>query len=658
MAKYTRNTVSTIAAINAELEKVEQAIDDQLDRTPDEGEANQLEATLDMNSNKIINAFTDVDDPDSLLTVGDADGLYLREDGSIPLSGDLDADGNRITGLPNPIDNTEAARKKYVDSLISAITAETGFNPYASYSFSSVQNLKDGIVNNDSAFSQDISEFLKDVLDTQDLKVSTVGYYGSFAPEAVAPSGGANYILTTRTRARAEKGGSWVPDTYGDHYLFGGTEYVAILDNEANVLDVRQMGMLPNFVDYTDNFQAAINRSQNVYVPKGAYTIGKVTATQDVYIHGDGYPHSRLDFKAGETGYMIDTVGYVLTMSNIRLFGGLTSTQKANDSISATRSGLSYSSQNGTKIDGIQVDGFAEQGIHANDTSNGFWERSIVTNSIFKNNYMGINTGLFGEYTRYTDNDITSNYIGIAVRSGNITANDNKIAKNGLGVFLDGDNVNDGHGNFSNNLINHNTYPIFARNIDNGHNFLGNQMFEGIIKIENCTGVMIHGGILNVTEFDLDGTGANYIMNNEMFPSYGNVINASVSNGTLMFNNFFNDGTFLGDISSRTVKAKEVGAELSVDGITEYPKSVYEASVATGTMYTFSMFADGYEWDNNNSTKDYYWKTGGSEVARLDCGTGNYELYPAGAGVILKSPNGTRHKIAVSDAGAITVQVL
>lgn len=57
MAKYTRNTINsgyTTAEINAELEKVKLAIDDQLDKKG--GSGNQMSANLDMNSNHILNA--------------------------------------------------------------------------------------------------------------------------------------------------------------------------------------------------------------------------------------------------------------------------------------------------------------------------------------------------------------------------------------------------------------------------------------------------------------------------------------------------------------------------------------------------------------------------------------------------------------------------
>ena len=56
MANYTRNTVTgDLAPVNAELEKIEQSLKEKLDRKPSVGQANAMQDTLDMNSNRITN---------------------------------------------------------------------------------------------------------------------------------------------------------------------------------------------------------------------------------------------------------------------------------------------------------------------------------------------------------------------------------------------------------------------------------------------------------------------------------------------------------------------------------------------------------------------------------------------------------------------------
>lgn len=67
-----------------------------------------------------------------------------------------------------------------------------------------------------------------------DVPAKTTAYYGGWAVQT-APIGGANYILTTLQKVRDTLADpTWEPDGYGDHYLFGGTTYVAKL-NEKDV---------------------------------------------------------------------------------------------------------------------------------------------------------------------------------------------------------------------------------------------------------------------------------------------------------------------------------------------------------------------------------------------------------------------------------------
>lgn len=64
--------------------------------------------------------------------------------------------------------------------------------------------------------------------------------------------GGAEYQLRTRASYRTEIGdAAWVPDGYGDHYLFGATTYVAVLSS--GHLDPDRYGMLNDGTDPAGN---------------------------------------------------------------------------------------------------------------------------------------------------------------------------------------------------------------------------------------------------------------------------------------------------------------------------------------------------------------------------------------------------------------------
>jgi hypothetical protein len=122
MSNYTRNSLTgDLAPVNAELQKVQQSISEKLDRSPSVGQANQLENTLDANSNRIINlpAPAHPNDPARLADVSAGQGTsvlpvqtgqankYLRTDGVTPYwDGILKA----TVGLGN-VDNTSDSNK-------------------------------------------------------------------------------------------------------------------------------------------------------------------------------------------------------------------------------------------------------------------------------------------------------------------------------------------------------------------------------------------------------------------------------------------------------------------------------------------------------------------------------------------------------------------
>ncbi|AUR93157.1 coil containing protein [Vibrio phage 1.184.A._10N.286.49.A5] len=70
------------------------------------------------------------------------------------------------------------------------------------------------------------------MIDTGDVAAKTVSYKGGWAV-LLEPIGGANHVATTLERVRDSKGDqSWLPDGYGSHFLYGGNEYVLILNEE------------------------------------------------------------------------------------------------------------------------------------------------------------------------------------------------------------------------------------------------------------------------------------------------------------------------------------------------------------------------------------------------------------------------------------------
>jgi hypothetical protein len=113
------NNVTTgynVSTINSNFQKIEDYVNDKLlarDATGVAGEA-MMSRPLDMNGNKILNIFVDVNDAGSLLTVGEADSRYYNVEGD-SLTGTMNVNGQAVINLPQPSIPSQAVPKNYVD---------------------------------------------------------------------------------------------------------------------------------------------------------------------------------------------------------------------------------------------------------------------------------------------------------------------------------------------------------------------------------------------------------------------------------------------------------------------------------------------------------------------------------------------------------------
>lgn len=114
----------------------------------------------------------------------------------------------------------------------------------SSIQFTSVDNLKSGIPQGESL---SIAPSLSASMDNGPIKLNTHAYYEG------NKYGSANYFGMTISDARTLKGNIlWTPNGYGDHYLFGGISYVAVLIlDESN--DITQFGALEGVGTDFDN---------------------------------------------------------------------------------------------------------------------------------------------------------------------------------------------------------------------------------------------------------------------------------------------------------------------------------------------------------------------------------------------------------------------
>lgn len=106
-----------VSKINANFVKIANAINNDVLHLV--GGNNTMLQDLDMNSFALLNVQTDVNDPDSLLTVGDADDRYYNITGDT-LTGAMNVNGQTVSGLKIPVGPTEAVRKDQLDAEIAA----------------------------------------------------------------------------------------------------------------------------------------------------------------------------------------------------------------------------------------------------------------------------------------------------------------------------------------------------------------------------------------------------------------------------------------------------------------------------------------------------------------------------------------------------------
>lgn len=138
MSKIELPTITSghnLSTINNNFQKIEDALNEEvLYRKGYTGEPNEMQTNLDMNSNRILNVTTG-SGPNDLVTRGYVDQelpkKYDKTGG--PISGDIQMQGHRITGLPNATQPSEAATYAQLlqveapgDSLLRNELAATG----------------------------------------------------------------------------------------------------------------------------------------------------------------------------------------------------------------------------------------------------------------------------------------------------------------------------------------------------------------------------------------------------------------------------------------------------------------------------------------------------------------------------------------------------
>lgn len=319
-----------------------------------------------------------------------------------------------------------------------------------------------------------------------------------------------------------------------------------------NVCDFGAVGS--GVVDDTPAFVAALNASDDVFVPPGDYLVSPLSVVHPGTRIGGIGAKSNLKFNPAFGGFALTTGAMPVVLQDFRISGGSTSDKRFVTSAANNRSGLKIAPQFNSRVRGLTVDGLDDKGISFDDGGAlNFDSHVILSETAISNCFVGLDVPALAaaEYVTVYGLDLNWNSTALSVRTGNFNGSTLSIKNNRRGVELIGSGyANNGHGNLTGCLINHSVeYGVYADGITVGFNLLANQLHLGDILIKNSTGVQIANGEIQVANIQFQGGGRNVMRHNFMYPNPAlpNTVThnlGGVSDASLMRDNFTATGAF------------------------------------------------------------------------------------------------------------------
>jgi hypothetical protein len=171
-----------------------------------------------------------------------------------------------------------------------------------------------------------------------------------------------------------------------------------------------------------------------------------------------------------------------------------------------------------------------------------FCDGGTIDHLTLYHNHAGIAFSERAEYITATHIKSYRNVFGCIINGGNITIGESTFCTNETGILLQ-DKENGSHGAVVNCLINHNMkYAILAKDVYNGHNFVGCSIFDATLKMENCRGIKIASGTIDCS-IAIDCNETNLISGN--FISNGYMKKCNISPSTIVKDNFSIKGAWI-----------------------------------------------------------------------------------------------------------------
>lgn len=406
-------------------------------------------------------------------------GLALRRP---LLGGPFNAEGYRVTGLADPVNDSDAVTKKYLNEVSLAKTLRTPEN---------------------------ITSLPPVALRAGKL----IGFDGYGNPIPVLPeSGSAADVLLLLAAAN------------GYTYIPSMEPYVR-MQRWRDEGDIRGWGCKCDGVtDDTANISLAFSESQRIKIVGNPVVSGTILIRENQNIICDGAVISTTSDTLSIL-YADNVDGWSITGNLVLERKGYTAAPTVRVE---TACGLAVQDCLNFRIDGVESRGFAGSGLYFTSSSlasRGFVASSLVTNCIAHHNYSGVTTrpGFASEYISFTGCISRYNYrYGVEDYSGNIQWTGGQVTHNVLSGFSVLNGENDAHGNVVGTAINHNSAKaVEVVGTNNGFTFSGcsvfdsaaNDGFSGAIYFDNCSGVVFSGCQIMADIVEVNTSGRNLISN-------------------------------------------------------------------------------------------------------------------------------------------------
>ena len=338
-------------------------------------------------------------------------------------------------------------------------------------------------------------------------------------------------------------------------------------NNQCGLEDIyaSNYGVLPGDVDMSKmNELLNIGKGKTIRFNDGEYIFpSHIKVPSDISFIGNTKTVFKLKDNSS-SNILFYLVGVTnVTISRIHIDGGGEWTQPVGnyDDILdktgiGTRYGIWCEKTRRIKLHDIDVYGWDLCGLYCKDNDSGggshgrFYHTIELTNSSFYYNYYGLWFAQYGEYNQVECCNFGDNFIGVLNEGGNNLYCGIMYCNNYCGFALNGDGItNESHGASYCSTYNHNSITglgggiaIYMNKSTVGWNFVGQNIWYGAVKLNDCRGVIFDGNIWGNVQFSSTHSeklkNVNMVTNTYFYTNPSGVLNGN--DGSTFFGPYIN----------------------------------------------------------------------------------------------------------------------